>query len=188
MTKLCICILVLLPALPASSAKDSVPSLPSLLSHYNLKEALVDLFEAGDVAARERLRAWSLHHSFGGERLGVSGLEQPRAAQALWLVLTTHAIELKQLSPSHATDMLSYLHQQKALSSSTVAFFTQLWHDRSIQPQRAADFLRGWLQEQEAPALSPAEAAAIQTATRAGCSALACFEKNLPAAQSTTKP
>ncbi|MBK8091924.1 MAG: hypothetical protein IPK32_08055 [Verrucomicrobiaceae bacterium] len=169
-------------------AKETTFAPPAQPAEYSASKALADLASPAEVAAMQRLRSWSLHQSFGDAQENKAALEQPRNALALWLALSTHAIEVKATSPAEACDLLNHLHRQKALSAATVAFFSQLWHDKAPQPQRAADFLRGWLQEQAVPALSAAETAAIQAAIRAGCTALSCFEKNSPAVQSPPKP
>lgn len=169
-------------------AKEATFAPPAQPAEYSAIKALADLAQPAEAAAMNRLRSWSLHRSFGGVLEKQPALEHPRMAQALWLAVTTHAIALKVTTVDEACDLLNHLHRQKALSATTVAFFTQLWHDQAAQPLRAADFLRGWLQEQAVPALSLEESAAIQTAIRAGYIALSCFEKNSPAVQSTTKP
>ncbi len=178
---------LLLPA-AALLAKETSIAPPATPADYSVGKALADLSHPAEVAAMQRLRSWSLHQSFGGVQENKAALEQPRNALALWLALSTHAIELKATSAAEACDLLDHLQRQKALSGATVAFFTQLWNDKAMQPQRAADFLRGWLQEQAVPALSAEETAAIQAAIRAGCTALSCFEKNPPAVQSNSKP
>lgn len=161
---------------------------PAQPAEYSASKVLADLAHPAEIKAMQRLRSWSLHQSFGGAQENKAALEQSRNAQALWLALSTHAIEIKATPPAEACDLLNHLQRQKALNAATVAFFTQLWHDKAPQPQRAADFLRGWLQEQAVPALSAAESTAIQAAIGGGCAALRCFEKNSPTVQSTSKP
>ncbi len=176
--------------LPAATliAKETTFAPPAQPAEYSASKALADLAQPAEASAMKRLRSWSLRQSFGGVQENKAALEQPRNALALWLALTTHAIEVKATSPAEACDLLNHLHRQKALSAATVAFFTQFWNDKAAQPQRAADYLRGWLQEQSVPALGAAETAAIQAAISTGCIALSCFEKISPAVQSNSKP
>jgi hypothetical protein len=169
-------------------AKDSVPTVPALPSSYAAGQALADLPKADEAVVRERLRAWSLHHSFGGARPDRTALEQPRAAQAFWLALTTHTVLADASQKPAALNELHHLQRQKALNAATVEFFSALWEEKSSRPERAADFLRGWLQEHALPPLSPAESTAITAAVHAGCGALACFEKKSSVAQSKTAP
>jgi len=169
-------------------AKEEALSPPPLPAGYAPTQAISHLASAPDPAVMPQLRAWTFHHSFGGRSRPGPALEHPRHAQALWLALTTHAVELKTVPVAEACDLLRYLQRQKALTVADAAFFSELWQTEALQPQRATDYLRGWLQAHKLPQLSEAEKAALASAIRAGCSALACFEKNPPPAQSTSKP
>lgn len=180
--RLLVILLLLLP--PVAQGKDTALSLPALPAGYRTAEALVDLPRAGDAAAMMRLRIWSFHHCFGGARPKAGALEQPHAAQALWLALTTQALVLGQVPAAEALDQLDHLRQQRALGGEATDFFTTLWQDKMPSTQRAADFLRGWMAELAVPSLPGGEKAAIAAAIGAGCHALSCFEKNPPSAQS----
>ncbi len=169
---------VILAALPVVTAKDSSWTPKPSPPNYGTTEALGDLHRInpgdGKNPALDRLLVWSLYHSFGGAKEAVAWLEHPRARQALWLALATHAILQDQADASECSAALAHLRHQKALDTETVRFFQLLWseQERAKSTAAASAYLRAWLARFALPQKSAAEIASLRAAVERGFTAL----------------